>query len=430
MFEYFYIPVILILYVRTWRYNYLIDDPVGRDEYLYSLSVKVLYPWYNRRRTVLATATNIGVFISSCAYVHLLFGWKAALLFSVFPLNVVGVAWITGNYYMSTVLLVLAAWYWLIHGVPLAAMAFYGAALNSTLLSIPFIVPALFFPQGWLCSIPLLAFLSGKRLRTGLGLRKKNHDEMGLVSGFAWKNFYHVPRVLAYYIYLSVWPVRLGFFHSFGKKSEQQTWKFWWLSVAVVLSFALMAALIDWKIALCWFAFMGLFSQFIILGQFVTERYMLIANVFFCALLVAVLPYELFLVLAALYFCKTLSYIPAWKDNERLFGYSAAQFPDCAENWVNFASYYIERGDRFTAIKPLLLAERLTVGNKYGIYVDLANCYASGGFFEKALLWTDKALECATIDKVPEMVEQKDRLKSKIMLMEHGQKRLKKMGVI
>src|SRR3972149_2339445 len=101
MVEYLYIPVILFLYLRTWRYNYLIDDPVPRDGYLYSLSVKVPHTWYDRRRTVMATVTNIGVFISSCAYVHLLFGWKAALLFAVFPLNVVGTAWITGNYYMS-----------------------------------------------------------------------------------------------------------------------------------------------------------------------------------------------------------------------------------------------------------------------------------------------------------------------------------------
>jgi len=384
----------------------------------------------------MATVTNIGVYTAVCGYIHLLFGWKAALLFAVFPLNVSGVAWVTGNYYMSTVLLVLAAWHWLSQGVPLAAAAFYGAALNSTLLSLPFIVPALFFPYGWLCSIPLAAFLFGKRLRTGLKLRKADHDGMGLASGFAWKNFYHVPRVLAYYIYLSLWPVRLGFFHSFGKKAEQQTWKFWWASVAVVVSFGVLAAsviqagMVDWKMALCWFAFIGLFSQFIILGQFVTERYTMAANVFFCVLMTAILPYELFLVLAVLYFCRSLSYIPAWKDNERLFGYSASQFPDCAENWVNFASYYIERGDHFTAIKPLLLAERLAQGNKYGIYVDLANCYASGGFFEKALLWTDKALECATLDKVTEMIEQKDRLKSKITLMEHGKKRLKKMGVI
>lgn len=432
MIEYLYIPIILFLYYRTWRYNYLIDDPVPRDGYLYQLSKKVPYVWYDRRRPMLATVTNIGVFMAVCGYIHLLFGWKAALLYAVFPLNVSGVAWVTGNYYISTALLVLASWFWLkVGGVGIVlAGLFYGAALNSTLLSVPFMVPALFFPYGWTMAVPLAAFLGGKRLRTGLRLRKADHDGMGIASGFRWTNFYHVPRVLAYYIYLSLWPNKMGFFHSFGKKKEQQTWKFWWASVAVVISFATATAMIDWKMALFWFAFIGLFSQFIILGQFVTERYTVIANVFFCALMAKVLPYELFLIIAVLYFCRSLSYIPAWKDNERLFGYSSTQFPESAENWVNFGSYYIERGDHFTAIKPLLLAERLTEGNKYGIYVDLANCYASGGFFQKALMWTEKALGCATLDKIGEMIEQKKRLENKLNIINHGHNRLKKMGVV
>src|SRR3990167_8904264 len=172
MVEYLYIPLILFLYWRTYRFSFLIDDPVPRDGYLYSLSKKVPYKWYDRRRPLMATVTNVGVYTAVCGYIHLLFGWKAAVLFAVFPLNVSGVAWVTGNYYMSTVLLVLAAWHWLAQGVPLAAIMFYGAALNSTLLSLPFIVPALFFPWGWLCSIPFMTFLFGKRLRTGLKLRK------------------------------------------------------------------------------------------------------------------------------------------------------------------------------------------------------------------------------------------------------------------
>ena len=419
--------------MRQYSYRYLIDDPTPRNGYLYGdLSPKFPYTWYDRRRPLMATITNIGVFVAVCGYIHLLFGWKAALLYAVFPLNVSGVAWITGNYYMSTVLLCLASYAALGYGLIGAGVSavFYGAALNSTLLSLPFFVVLSLFPMGWLSLIPLIGFLFGKRLKTGLTKRKVSHDGMGVQSGFAWRNFYHVPRVLAYYLYLSFYPARLGFFHAFGKNDKQQTVGFWLASVLVMIASAVFMAAVDWRMAVWWFASMGVFSQFIIFGQFVTERYTPLANVAFCVIAAAVLPTEAFWAIGALWFYRSLDYIPAWKSDERLFSYSATQFKEAGENWVNLGSYYLERKDSFSAIKPLLVAEKLVKGDKYGIYCDLANCYASGGFFEKALEYTDKALGCATLDKITGMLEQKQTLESKIYKMQKGNRELKKMGVI
>src|SRR3990167_4972039 len=119
--------LILILYLRTYNYNYLIDDFVKRDGYLVVVpnylehqdkdgndqSKKPPIEFFAKKRPIIATVINISVFMASCGYIYLLFGWKTALLYAVCPLNVMSVAWITGNYYQTTVMFCLAAEYFM-----------------------------------------------------------------------------------------------------------------------------------------------------------------------------------------------------------------------------------------------------------------------------------------------------------------------------
>lgn len=435
MIELLYIPIILFLYLRTWRYYYLIDDPVPRDGYLYELPRKVGPEWYDRRRPLLATVTNIGVFMASCGYIHYLFGWKAALLYAVMPLNVSGVAWNTGNYYMSSVLLVLGVWMFLSlktwAGAGVSA-ALYAAALNSTLSSVPFMAAALFFPYGWVMGIPFLTFIFGKRLRVGLGKRKARHDEMGIEVGrFRISNLLNVPKTLAYYLYLSFFPLRLGFFHTFGKQNWYSKPWFTAASCLVCITAVIAGYMVNPFYTLCWFLFMGIFSQFIVYGQHVSERYTFLANVFFCALVSAAVADERLLwVIAALWFCKSLEYVKAFKDDATLFSYSVTQFPDCPENYVNLGSYYISRGNWFNAIKPMLMAEKLTIGNRFGVYMNLANCYGRSGMYGKAMEYTLKAVDTAPKDQLEGLLAQRDEIHNRITALEHNKKKLKKMGVI
>jgi len=423
-----YIFLVILLYYRQWKYKLLIDDPVGRDGYLYEMAKKVKIEWYDRRRSLTSVVVNVVTMVSVCGYIHMLWGWKAAVLYAVFPLNVTGVAWNTGNYYMSTVLLCLAGMAY--SDILPLSLAFHVAALNSTLLSLPFFAMMWFYPFGWVHIFPLITFLTGNRFKTGIKNRTENHEGIGIESGFSWGRLYHIPRVIGYYVYLSLYPLKLGFFHTFGKREEHFGWKWFWLSVLVCSVFGVWGLLVDWKVTVWWFLAIGVFSGYVQYGQFVTERYTQLANVFFCVLMSKFLPYELFLIVGTLYFCRSLIYIPAWKSNERLFAYSTTQFPECPENYVNLASHYIERKNSFSAIKPLLVAEKMTVGNKYGIWVDLANCYAVNGFFQKALYYTNKSLEEAPKDKIGVMTEQRNDLERRIYKMQRSNKELKKMGVI
>ena len=432
MIEFLYIPIILFLYYRQYKFKMLIDDPVPRDGYLYELPRKPHFSFYDKKRPLMATLCNIGTFMAVCGYLHHLFGWQVALMYAVFPLNVSGVAWNTGNYYMSTVLLVLAGYSFVGVYFGTVTALFYAAALNSTISSVPFVLLVLPSPWGWVSLIPLLTFLKGKRLTTGLKQRKKVHDKAGIESG-KWKlsNFYfHVPRTLAYYIYLSFYPKSLGFFHTLGKGERHQSKQWILLSSLLVLVFAIWSFSINPQAALSWFIFIALFSQFIIYGQFVTERYTFIPNVFFCILVCSfiehIIPYT---ILMTLYFYRSLIYIPAWKSNQNLFSYGIAQFPECPENYNNLGCFYQERGEYFSAINPMLLAEKLSVGNKFGIYVQLASIHSKLKQYSKASKWINKALDIAPLDRMQDLMENRNEIERRMYRVQSNEKQLAEMKI-
>lgn len=428
LYEFSYIPIILFLYFRTWKYNTLIDDHVPRDGYMYQITTERQDPQtYEHQRSILATIVNVGVFIATCSYIHYLFGWKAALLYSVFPLNVSGVAWTTGNYYMTTVLLFLAGYMSIsiiggIVGICLSG-AFYGAMLNSTLSGMPFAVIASLYPLGWLNWAILGFFVKGKRFSTGIKLRKSHHDELNVEAGVVRPyTLLNVPKVIAYYIMITMFPMRLGFFHDFGTEKQYFSKRMLALSCTLCLLFFYWSSTINPLMCIWWIANIFIFSQFIIYGQFVTERYTYLSNLAWCVMLAQFIDNPVVLaIIGTLYFCKSLEYIPAWKHNINLFSYSVVNFPKAPENYVNMASYYLDFHRYQDALKPLLVAERLMPTPKFSILMNITNSYLQ--YFErsrdlaalpKAYEYNQKALAIAPKNKVLFLKTQATEIKDRI----------------
>ena len=442
MLEYIYIPIILLLYLKTWKYCYLIDDFVPRGGYLLNLGDNPPKPsFYDTQRPIMATVTNIGVFIATCFAIHHSWGWKVALAYAVFPLNVSGVAWITGNYYMTTVLLTLTTYFFAQMGIVGTAVAIplFVSALGSTVSAIPFafVCPLITGnPLHLVFLLPLLFFLFGHRFKTGLSLRKERHEDIYIKAGvFNPRVVFLMAKIVAYYALISLFPSRLGMWHDFHRNEADNRLlgnpsRLFWLSCILLTLFALWGFGVDWRMTLWWFAFMGLFSQFVTFGMMVAERYTYVANVGFCALVTAFLPTELYLILMTLWFARSWIYIKVFKSNKSFFLAGANAFPNTPENYMNYAAYYLAKKNPFKAIEPLLRANDICKGKNSGINQNLASCYYDCKNYSKAKFYIEKALENCQQTNRDKLLNWLDKLNNKLEKIQENNQMLKEKGII
>lgn len=432
--------LVVVLYARTYKYKQLVDDFVPRSGVLLVLGERPEnHSFYDKQRPLLATVTNVVVFMASCSYIDLIWGFWPAIFFAVLPTNVCGGAWTTGNYYMSTVLLTLAAHYCLItfsNIVPIQ-WAFYTAALGSTVNAIPLAFVEIITRPSWqsVCLlIPLAAFLFGHRFRTGLKLRKEKHSLIKIDSGkVSFSKIFVMVKVTGYYIILNLWPSRLGFFHEYPKYAHKEAPdKLFWLNLILISLFACLGYQYNFEGMVWWFLFIGVFSQFTTYGQFIAERYMVLANIGFILIINAYLGQHdtIKWILATLWFCNSWGYVRAYKSNLTLFHHSIQSFPGAPENYNNLASHYLERGQREKAIEPLLLCLRFSGINSPNIHTNLANCYAQVGYYHKALLHTQEALKGCADDKKDGLLAQCRELQDKLEKIAKNKQSLKKYGII
>lgn len=423
--------LILLLYCRQYKYCQLIDDVIPRAGcYWYYPTKAVIHPkaFYNKKRSFLYTFTNIGVFMSVCWAMWVIFGWPVALLYAVMPTNVSGVAWATGNYYMTTVLFVLVAYYfqitWLWGIVP--AGIFYFTALHSTVSAIPYLFYMIvinWHPLAILNIIPLCCFLFGRRFQYAIKARVEGHAKIGIVAGkFHWRNLFYMTKVMAYYAVLNFWPSRLGFFHEFGKPEIDKK-VFARANRSFYLSLVFLTLFFIWGWQVCpmaiigWFMFMGIHSQYVVLGQLIAERYMFIGNVFICILFAKFLmPYPIiYTILATLWFYRSHIYVPAWKHNVNLFSCSISAFPFTPENYGNKASYHMEQGEYAMSIVPLQLQIRYGTGNKFVLWVNLATCYGRTGKLRQSLHCTEEAIKiCKSEESLKNLEKQKKAIEERL----------------
>lgn len=135
------IALVFLLYFRTLSYNYVIDDNVKREGYMYDVPLSPPpHEFFSTRPSKLYRLFMIAMHCVNVAIIYMLWGWGPALVFAVHPQAVWGVAWVTGNYYATAAYFSLVA-YFILHQFPgaigaLVAMPFYVAALNSTVCPI------------------------------------------------------------------------------------------------------------------------------------------------------------------------------------------------------------------------------------------------------------------------------------------------------
>lgn len=363
--EIFWIVVgIFVLYIRTLDYHYMIDDIVRRWEYLYVVpEISPPASFYNSKPSKWRHLFLIITHALNVIWINQLWGWKTALLFALHPLSVPCTAWITGGYYSTTTFLVLTSYYFIhthhLIGAFIGSLFFTGA-LGATIIGIGF--PFLFLfqeHQGLLLLWPLVMYLFGKRFITGFGIRNRGKKDPITFAKLA-----VMPKVIAYYALMALFPNQLGFFRQFGfeyytgskmqKNVDSFNFEFY---VSVI--FLSLCAYVGWMISpfgtLWFFITIGPFCQFKSLGQFIAERYSYLPNVGICIVLATALNNHpiLLTILATLYLYRSHMYIPAYRHMKDLYMDGIRNYPESVTNYANLAENYIQNNEKLRCYQTL-----------------------------------------------------------------------------
>lgn len=361
------IALVFLLYLRTLNYNYVIDDSVKRDGYLYDVPdspppiefFKTKPHWGYRLFMIGMHCVNVSV-------VYLLWGWAPALIFAVHPQAVWGVAWVTGNYYATAAYFTLIS-YFILHQFPsiigaAVALPIFAAALNSTIcpLNFPFFASVALWPWGLCFFWPFAAFLTGKRFRTGIKIRYNFHQNKKKVDArFTWRRLLLMTRVVARYTYDAIVPTRCGFFGPMGQymRDDPEIYeqyhsanKDFWASLGVVLSVLLLGVVVDWRAALWFFVIIAIHSQFNITGQFYAQRYLYLPIVGLCVIAGKLLqPYPIALTAVVTFLViRTHLFIPSWRHMGKVYQNDIENYPENCQVYNNMAQWMLAVGDNVT----------------------------------------------------------------------------------
>jgi hypothetical protein len=358
------IALVFALYLRTLKYNYVIDDNVRREGYMYDVPLispphDFFYtspsPWYR--------LFMIGMHCVNVSIIYLLWGWAPALLFAVHPMSVWVTAWVTGNYYATATYFTLIAYY-ILHTFPnalgaLVALPIFAAALNSTVCPINFPFLFLFVGPIWGLAMffPLATYLTGKKFKTGIKIRFNINNDLVLREGKVKKNLLRRPavmtKVMARYIFDILYPAKLGFFSMYGDRMNEdpKIWnsfhsynKSFWCAFAVCVTTFTVGYLIH-PVGIFWFFVLGsIHSQFNLTGQFYAQRYAYLMMVGLCVVVGTLLaPYPVVMgVVTTILVFRTFLYIPTWSNMEHVWRNDLETYPN-ANAYNNMAQFYLQK---------------------------------------------------------------------------------------
>ena len=160
-------------------------------------------------------------------------------------------------------------------------------------------------------------------------------------------------KTIAYYIYLSALPIRLGLYHTFGfhydKKIELWDWRaiFGLVVTAASTYLFLVTPHQEVRIGILWFySFIFLFLNWITAQQWVTERYLYIPVIGLCLIssffLQHLLP--LYFLIFGIFICRTWMHLPTYDNEIRFYLSNTWNFQKSEVAFGNLGVAYTQAG--------------------------------------------------------------------------------------
>lgn len=325
------------------------------------------------------------------------------LILIAHPCTTQGVAWVSGLAYPLSLL-------WI--SVSLILMQFFYAhqTLNNAIWVIPVFcivqfmaIHAIFATTAMIWALLLflgywqfsaIAFLLASvmcfdQIRKTVVLRveefKKQH--MAESTTLNWSKHVVMMKTLWYYLCHSILPLRLGLYHEWGfhytKELERRDWRFWlgFFSFCIMSVIFFKTDMIGIKLGILWYIVFSIgFWNLITAQQFVTERYIMVANLGL-GIIITTLTYNyfwLYTLILGLYLCKTWTYLPTYDNELRFYQSNHWNFPKSEVALGNLGVTYARIGLENSAKDHWMIATQ--INSEYDVpYVNIFYQYRTKG---------------------------------------------------
>lgn len=330
---------------------------------------------------------NITSLVTYIALKPIIGEWAAllsVLIFIVHPCTTQGVAWISGLAYPLSLL-------WISSTILLMQFFYAHQTLNHAIWVIPtfciiqfLAIHAIFATTAMTWALLLflgywqfaiLAFILSvimcfDQIRKTINLRidefKKQNMEQSTVIGPG--KIVVMAKTLAYYICHSIAPIKMGLYHEWGfhysKDIERRDWRFWagFAALCAMTYIFFTTDIIGIKLGILWYLiFSAGFLNLITAQQFVTERYIMLANLGL-GMIIATLTYNYFWVYSlifGLYLCRTWTHLPSYDNELRFYQSNNWNFPKSEVALGNLGVTYARLGLIDTAKDTWLVSTQI-----------------------------------------------------------------------
>jgi len=321
----------------------------------------------------------------------------AVLIWGINPMLNQCVVWVSGRpYLIATTLMLLGMLYWT---EPYILMPLYLLAVitNISIAVVPILLK-LIYPEAWqttayvwfmFCAgIPFILWKFRRRFSNSLVLDRENFR-------FKKRRFNTIVRIIAYYIYGLISPVKMGMYHQAGFRYNKSWEKFniWTLISWVVVILLLKSGIGGWWVIVGLLPNINLFST----NSFVQERYTYFGSIglaIIIAPLLALYPHILIIVVA-FYVTRSYMYSRWLVDDEAMYRENWRNHPK-SDYAVNNLAFFLIRQNRFEEARVIIHRGISLNNNNKMLWYNLGVTWVSQGDFrdEAGKLKFLRALEC------------------------------------